>query len=775
MWCNLPAVEQIGTHFDFSALLDALPDAVIVVDGAGVIRVANTQTQELFGYRQEELQGQFVEILVPAQLRCGHANHRATYFHQPRLRPMGVGLELHGCRKDGSEFPVEISLNPMQHETGALVIAAIRDVSERKRSEKNFRALLESAPDAMVIVDAGGKITIVNSQTERLFRYTREELLGQSVERLVPARFRRDHGGHRVGFLAQPQSRAMGSGLDLFALRSDGTEFPVEISLSPLETDTGVVVTAAIRDITERKKADQEMAALYRKVAEEAAYRSLVEHAPYGIYRADLETDRFLAVNPALVTMLGYDNTEEVLQLSISKDVYGDSYERQRVLERKRSEAQFHGIETRWKRKDGTIVFVRLSGSSERGTHALRYLDAVVEDITERKKLEEQFQQSQKMEAIARLAGGLAHDFNNIIGVVIGQAELLAGGLKESGQQLKRVDAILTAANRAASLNKQLLAFTRQQVLAPKIISLNDVVSEAEKILDRVVGEDVDLVARLAADLRNTHADPNQLQQVVINLVINARDAMPDGGKLVIETDNTTFDESYMLDSRGKIRPGDYVMLAVTDSGIGMDAATRARAFEPFFTTKPVGKGTGLGLASVHGIVHQSGGHIFLYSEPGQGTTVKVYLPAVSEASETSAPLQPLQSADGDETVLVTEDDPLLRDVIVDALSSHGYRILTAENGTAALTLAQQYNGTIDLVISDIVMPGMSGPKLARALQEAFPGISVLLMSGYSTEALDRFGTSESHHFLQKPFSPIRLAIRVREILDQRRAELNAS
>jgi nitrogen-specific signal transduction histidine kinase len=392
---------------------------------------------------------------------------------------------------------------------------------------------------------------------------------------------------------------------------------------------------------------------------------------------------------------------------------------------------------------------------------------AFVLDITERKQLQQQLIQSQKMEAVGRLAGGVAHDFNNLLTAIFGYAELLTEELPEGSPARKDVEEIRKASERAASLTRQLLAFSRQQVLQPVVLSVNDLVEDVEKMLRRLIGADVELRTALAPDAGNVRADPGQLEQVILNLAVNARDAMPTGGKLTIETQNAELSEMY-AEAHQPVVPGAYVMLAVSDTGVGMDAKTQGRIFEPFFTTKGKNKGTGLGLSTVYGIVKQSGGYIWTYSEPGHGTTFKVYLPHVDAPVEPAVrPPDPGGALAGTETVLLAEDDELLRPLARGLLEKLGYTVLDAGTAAEALTLARAHEGPIHLLIADVVMPGESGRLLARRLAELRPDLRVLYTSGYTDEAIVHHGMLEPGlNYLQKPFTPAALAGKVREVLD---------
>ncbi len=393
----------------------------------------------------------------------------------------------------------------------------------------------------------------------------------------------------------------------------------------------------------------------------------------------------------------------------------------------------------------------------------------VATEITERKRLEEQLMQSQKMEAVGQLAGGVAHDFNNILTAIVGYTDLLAAELVGQEHQLEDLEEIRKAARRAAALTRQLLAFSRKQVLEPRIIDVNGVVLNLDKMLRSLISENIELKTNLADNLAAARADPNQIEQVIMNLAINARDAMPDGGTVTIETRNATLDDAYAAQHVSVI-PGEYVMLAVTDTGCGMDAKTQSRIFEPFFTTKPAGRGTGLGLSTVYGIVKQTGGNIWLYSEPGKGTTFKIYLPAIAALSEDIGKVAPAEAVRrGGGTVLVVEDDEQLRRLTHRALASQGYTVLEADRGSTALDIARRHKGEIDLLLTDVIMPDTNGPKLAETIRAARPGLRVLYMSGYPDGAIASHGMLEPGvAYLAKPFTTEAITRKVREVLEAR-------
>jgi PAS domain S-box-containing protein len=502
--------------------------------------------------------------------------------------------------------------------------------------------------------------------------------------------------------------------------------------------------------------------------ATEVSYATLVEHAPVPIYRSTPD-GRILAVNGALVSLLGYASAADVLQLRMARDVYADPAERQRLLDRDvHSDRVYDELEATWKRQDGRLLTVQLSVRTIRnGLGHVDYYETFVHDLTEQRRLQTQLAQSQKMEAVGRLAGGIAHDFNNLLTVITTSCDLLLEDLAAGDTRREDVEQVRKAADGATALTRQLLAFSRQQVLAPRVVDLGDVVHGVEKMLRRVIGEDIDLVTLLDDEAGAVKADVGQIEQVLMNLAVNARDAMPTGGKLSIETGNIEHDPDYAREQEAAA-VSRFVMLAVSDTGIGMDEATKARIFEPFFTTKEPGKGTGLGLATVYGIVKQSGGFIWVYSEPGLGTTFKIYLPRVDAAavSGVSAPAL-IASLRGTETVLLVEDAAAVRAVTHQALARQGYTVLDAPNGAEALRIAADHPDPIHLLLTDVVMPGLSGRQLADELTRLRPDTKVLFTSGYTDDAVVRHGVLESGiAYLQKPFTVDGLARKVREVLD---------
>jgi two-component system cell cycle sensor histidine kinase/response regulator CckA len=495
-----------------------------------------------------------------------------------------------------------------------------------------------------------------------------------------------------------------------------------------------------------------------------------VQSAVYGIYRSSLE-GRFFDVNPALITMLGYDSAEEVLALDPKSDVFVDPSEQMRVMAEFRRGARLDNVEVRWKRKDGSAITVRLSGRVVNNPEeTAEVVEIIAEDITERRVLENQFRQAQKMEAVGRLAGGVAHDFNNLLMVISGYAEVLLEHTRKNDPLYPKIEAIHQATDRATTLTRQLLAFSRKQLLELKVVDLNIIVEDIKRLLRPLIGENIELQTQLAPDLGRTRADAGQIEQVLMNLVVNSKDAMPNGGKIIIQSANARLNHEDVRREYSYIHPGLYVVLSVTDTGEGMDKETQLRIFEPFFTTKEKGKGTGLGLSTVYGIIKQSGGYVLVQSEPGQGTTFRIYLPRVEDALElVGAAGTSLSQNGGSETVLLVEDEESVRQLVRETLESKGYKVLEADNGEAALRIVSNYSDKIDMLITDVVMPGMSGRELSARLCASRPQTKVLYLSGYTEDAIGHEGVVDPDTaFLQKPFTLQMLSRKVREVLGER-------
>lgn len=639
-----------------------------------------------------------------------------------------------------------------------LIVALVLNVRRRRRAEVAlFRektltdAVVEGLPGLFVLQDRTGKSLRWNRNAEQLTRYS-----------LAEARLPANIADQDKDAVLQAQQEAFAQGsthVEAELLLKDGKTAPFYITGVRVELEGKPYVAAVGIDLSERKKAE---AAVQRS---EAEMLSLVENAPYGIGTISVKEDRFLHANPALVKLLGYKSEAEVRRLAVSRDLYADSDSRGFRAQPTLADF-FSAVEFNWKRKDGRAVVVRASG---RRIHADQgdLIEIIAEDVTARRSLEEQLRQAQKIEALGKLSGSVAHDFNNLLSVIIGYSELLTANSASEGPMRAHLEAIKRAGERAVSLTSQLLAFSRRQVLQPSVLNLNSLVRETQKMLQRLMGEDVEQTIALEPSLWKTKADSGQVIQVLMNLAINARDAMPRGGRLTIETVNVTFSDTASVQGVD-VAAGNYVKLSVSDTGSGMDAPTQARIFEPFFTTKEAGKGTGLGLATAYGIVKQSGGYIFADSELGKGTTLTIYLPQFDRGATPAAQSVPHDGRQklqkGSETLLVVEDEAAFRDLLQDGLQARGYQVLVAANGADALRVVEQYSGPISLLITDVIMPQMSGPELARTLRTVrdFP---VLYMSGYTDDKLRDMSVVGEVALIRKPFYIDELVHRINEVL----------
>jgi two-component system cell cycle sensor histidine kinase/response regulator CckA len=634
--------------------------------------------------------------------------------------------------------------------------------------EELFHLISENAADMIAVVDMEGRRIFNSVSYQKVLGYSPAELQASSgFEQIHPDD--RERVKHAA---AEARRTGVGKTLEYRLRHKNGSWLVLESTSSVIQNADGQPEKLVIvnRDVTERKKADESLRRL------ETGFRSVVEDAPYGIYRANT-AGRFLQVNPALKKMLGYETTEELLDKDLPGEIFRYPEEYQRLTELLIRTEEIKDLEMEWKRKDSTPITVRCSGrrvNEENG--GLAYFEAFAEDVTEKRILERQLRMAQKMEAIGRLSGGIAHDFNNLLGVIIGYSRVLKRELGASNPLAEHALEIEKAGQRAASLTKQLLAFSRQQVLSPAILNLNTLASDMEKMLPQLLGEDIEVSLVLDPKLGNVKADQSQLEQVIMNLAVNARDAMPDGGKLKIETSNAELDQAYVRNHPGS-KIGSFVLLAVTDTGTGMDAATLTHIFEPFFTTKELGKGTGLGLATVYGIVKQSNGYIGLESAIGKGTSFQIYLPryagqAVADELKTDSP----DNLRGSETILLVEDSEPLRKLAKSFLDSRGFQVLSAESGEDALEVAKRFGGPFDLLLTDVVMPGMNGRILAENLLLRQPGIKVLYMSGYTDSFIAGHGVLDPGiHLLHKPFIEEVLIRKVREVLDGGKAAMPAA
>ncbi|MBZ5703634.1 MAG: PAS domain S-box protein [Acidobacteriia bacterium] len=742
----------------------SLNEVYIVEPDTLRFRFANRGACRNIGYTQEELSGLTVFDIEPRLTE--EVIHRRVQRLRTGELPVHV-FETVLRRKDGSEYLVEVHLQLADAGAGTVLLAIANDITERKQveealreSEDRYRDLVQHSNDLICTHDLKGRILSVNPAAVGFTGYSEDELLTMNLRDLLLPEFH----GQFENYLAEIQAKGTATGSMLVQTKSGEKRIWEYANSLRTRDNAAAIVRGTACDVTKRKRAEEAL-----RQAEEK-YRRIFEEAVIGIFQTTPD-GRILSLNSEMSRLYGYDSPAELMasRTDIAHQGYVNPGERELFKRQVEEKGSVHNFEYQAYRKDGTKLWCRENARVVRDpSGAVLYYEGTVEDITERKILEEQLRQAQRLEAVGRLAGGVAHDFNNILGVIIGYSQLLEEPPGLTEVQNKRVKEIMKAAERAASITRQLLAFSRKQILQPKVLNLNALIADVSKLLRRLIGEDVELVISAGSDLGRVKSDPSQIEQIIMNLAVNARDAMPQGGKLVIETANADLDAGY-AEGHPPVQPGRYVMLAVSDTGCGMDAETRTHIFEPFFTTKELGKGTGLGLSIVYGVVKQSNGYIWVYSEPGQGTTIKIYLPRVEESPEPIAPQRSEAALPGGaETILLVEDEESLRKMARVFLENKGYTILEAKNGQEAVEIARQYRGPIHLLLTDVIMPGMSGRELAEALAASRAGIKLLYMSGYTDELVTQQGIlNPGMRLLEKPFTRDSLLGRVRAILDE--------
>ena len=626
-----------------------------------------------------------------------------------------------------------------------------------RASEEKYRNIFENVSDFIYIHDLEGLFKETNLPFIEEMGYIEDDFVNINVKDLIPERYKHQFEDYLKEVIEKGKSEGL-----MRIMTKDGDERIVEYKNSLVYDKTGPIgVRGSARDVTERKQAEEEL------LKSEQRYRTLFEDSIDAVYITTRD-GKFIDANQSGLDLFGYSREEmasvNALQLYVHPSDAGK-------FEKEIGEKGFlRDYEITFRKKDGTEMDCLLNTTLRRANDgSILAYQGIIRDITEQKKLEAQFRQAQKMEAIGILAGGVAHDFNNILTTIIGNASLALMKVSKDDPLREEIEEIREAGERAASLTRQLLAFSRKQIIRPEILDLNELLTDIEKMLGRLIGEDIELLTIPGPELWQVEADPGQIEQVIMNIAINARDAMPKGGKLTVETANVDVDGSYFRKHGIKEKqPGTYIMLAVSDTGIGMDKETQEHIFEPFFTTKEIGKGTGLGLSTVYGIVKQNNGFIWVYSEPGQGSIFKIYLPkAKGDVASEKKEQHPVIELGGSETVLIVEDDDSLRKLARTVLKQRGYKVLEAENGEDALRVSEAHDGSIDLLIADVVMPKMGGKETAERLQPLYPQMKVIYMSGYTDNAILHHGVlAPGLNFFEKPFTPEGLARKVREILD---------
>ena len=807
------------------AMLESALDGIVGMDSAGNITELNPAAEQMIGYSRAEVLGKsLAELMVPERHREAHRAGLAKYLATGDGQLVGKRIEVTAMRRDGTEFPIELAITRIGALSPPRFTGFLRDISERKRaelekehreterkkvdaalriSEARFRRLWDAGIILITISDAARKIVDINEAGAHMLGYSREELLTGLVrwDELTPPEWKEADERART----QLAATGVASPWQKELTRKDGTRLPVLAGAAMLDDVQGIAIAI---DLTEQKSVE-------RALVERVRVTSLMADVGIAVTAGGALRDTLQRCTDAMVRHLGaafariwtMSEAGTVLELQASAGMYTHidggharvpvgrfkigliAQERTPYLTNDLANDERLG-DPEWARREGlqafaghpllingNVVGVMAMFSREPLTDvALKGLSSVADEISLRVRskhmedaratLEDQLRQSQKMEAVGRLAGGVAHDFNNMLSVILSYAELIIADLKPNDPLRSDVEQINTAATRAAGLTRQLLTFSRRSIIEAKVVDLNEVLVGMGKMLERILGEDVELQLVTPPSVGRVKVDPTHIEQVIVNLVVNARDAMPTGGKLTIETANVVLDEDYAA-AHLPSQPGRHVMLAVSDTGVGMARETQARIFEPFFTTKGVGKGTGLGLSTVFGIVQQSGGNIWVYSEPGTGTTFKVYLPRVDDEVDVVRPAPAPATLRGTETVLLVEDEEQVRAIVLNILGRYGYRVLSAQSAGEALLLCEKHEGAIDLLLTDVVMPQMSGPELAKRIAAIRPEIKVLCMSGYTDDSVVRHGVlAAGVAFIQKPVTPASLAGKVREVLD---------
>jgi len=760
----LRSARQWRTSFD------SISDTVCLLDLQGTVQRCNRTFRDLVDKPFQEIIGRSCnEVLCKSSEPIEDC---------PLIRMRDSG------RREEKELSLNdrwyhVTVDPVLDEKGNLTgaVHVMSDITERKQAEEKIRRSEESLAEAQRIAHLGNwDWNIVHNN----LHWSDEEY---RIFKLKPQEF--EPGYKAFLDFVHPDDRELVTkavdealhenkpySIDHRIVHPDGTECIVHEQAEIIFDDAGqpIRMFGTTQDITDLKRAEEEIRISQEALAKERdLLNSLLDNIPDHIYHKDTES-KFIRINKTTSDLLGLSDPKQAVGKT-DFDFFTEEHSRQAFEDEQELIKSGKAImakeekETWPDREDTWASTTKVPLRNPEGD--IIGIIGISRDITEHKKLEEQFRQSQKMEAVGRLAGGVAHDFNNMMTVVIGYSEFLLSKLKKEDAEYTSVAEIMNAGKRAASLTRQLLAFSRKQVLQPHVVNLNALITDLGKMLKRLIGEDIDLQVDLDSKLGAVRADPSQIDQITMNLAVNARDAMPRGGKITIETADVELDDEYCR-LHMEVQPGPYVMLAVSDTGIGMDKETQSQIFEPFFSTKEEGKGTGLGLSTVYGIVKQSGGNIWVYTEPGQGTTFKIYFPRIEEATEAMKQEEASdKSFRSSETILLVEDEEMVRDLAYKVLAEMGYIVLAASNGEEAIQICERHKGPIHLMLTDVVMPKMSGRELAEASVRLYPEMKVIYMSGYTDNSVTRNGMLEPGvNFVQKPFTLLSLTKKVREVLD---------
>lgn len=748
-----------------AAIVESSQDAIIGTDLSHRITSWNKGAEAMYGYTASETLGKDISLIAPPD-----RSREAVKIREELQSGLRVNsFETVRMAKGGRLLNVSLTVSPVVDEDGKVVGASAigRDITQYRETQDALRKASETSiyasPVPIIAIDTERQVTMWNPAAQAVFGWKEADVIGKpnpiALKGSTPeaaALHQRALAGETLG------------GIELNGHKRDGTLVAVSLSATALWDENRKMkgIIGFFADITETKRSEE----VLRRMEEK--YRTIFENAIEGIYQMT-PNGRYISANPALAKMFGFDSPAELMasRTDIRGQVYVDADMHEEFVSSLRKQGIVRNFEYRAYRKDKKVIWVSENAHVVRDRKGqLLHFEGTVQDVTEQRELEQQLRQMQKIEAVGRLAGGVAHDFNNLLMAISSYAELLQGRLPESDAGRKYIGEIDRVVERGAALTQGLLTFSRKQVLSPKVLDLNKSMSDHIRILKRLVPESIDLVFTPGSGLGCVKVDPSQVEQVVMNLVINARDAMADGGQITIETCNCELDD---VSGQTRVQPvnANYVMIAVSDNGCGMDAKTKAQIFEPFFTTKAQGKGTGLGLAIVSDIVKQSGGQIFVQSEVGVGTTFKVYFPRIDATAQDEINDGPDPVFNATETVLLVEDEETVREATAEYLKQRGYTVIKASGGPQALALAGQFEYTIHLMLTDVIMPQMSGRELADKIREIHPETRVVFMSGYSNNLLsNRQVLDPKHVLLQKPIRLASLGKRLREILNQKSA-----
>ena len=746
----------------YRLLFENSADELFILDEKRAFLQVNRAASDKLAYAPEELLGQEMDKILPGSIREEENIRIDRIFQEGETTFESLHLS-----KDGSAIPVEVHGRSITLDDKKHILLAVRDLTERKKaeaaireSEEKFKTLVESSLVGVYIIQ-DGKFAYANPALSRIFGYTQEELT--AMPSLVAGVVPEDRNRVRERMRKRLESDAQTGKYFFHAIRKDGAIIELETLGSRTMFRGRPALIGTLEDVTERRNAEEKLR------ESETRYRDLFENSVDAIYLST-PSGRMLDINPAGVKLLGFSSKEEVLNVDDIGMFYENRGDRTIFERTLATKGEVRDFEVKIRRKDGQRLTVLDTANvvlDEKGQIAVYH--GILRDLTEKRKLEEQLFQSQKLESLGQLTSGIAHDFNNVLGGIMGFTELATEKTSEDSVVYGYLTKIYKLAERAAKITRQLLAFARRQILMRRDMNLNELIGDLFELLPRLLGEQVQTRFVPGENLKTVRADPSQIEQVLINLAVNASDAMPQGGMLIIETGNAFLDESY-CSTHANVQPGEYVAVSVSDTGAGMDETTLQRIFEPFYTTKAVGKGTGLGLAVVHGIIQQHGGSINVYSEVGRGTTFKIYFPAITATAEK---LEGQQKGTrrlmmGTETVLIVEDNEELREFMKTLLFEHGYTVLTANDGEEGAAVFERNADQIALVITDVVMPKMGGGELREKILAAYPDKKFMLISGYPGHAINHGFLLDSRvDFLQKPFTAFEFAEKVRRTIDK--------